>query len=247
MSDHRSEKTKQRDTLISKSENLVMFNQIAKRYDLMNRIISLGLDRSWRKAAVKLLLRQDMDLVLDIGCGTADLALDIAKVSSVSRIIGIDPSFNMLKEGHRKMDAAFLRDRISLTVGDATILPFGSEVFDGIVLGFVIRNVEQRRLALLEMVRVLRPGGRLVILELGIPKNAFFSFCHRIHTRTLVPLAAAAFADKGAYGYLIHSVEAFPSPEFFVEEMRTAGFQDAAFLPLTLGAVNVFYGNKGFK
>ncbi len=237
------DKPVERDTLISKEENLAMFNQIARRYDGMNRLISLGLDRGWRKSAVTLLFDRTRTRVLDLGCGTADLALDVARAEDSSRIVGLDPSLGMLREGVRKVDAADFRSRIDFGVGDATALPFSDASFDGIVLGFVIRNVAQRMRALLEMGRVLMPGGRLVILELGVPENRFFSFFHHLHTRTLVPVAARLFAEKGAYDYLIRSVEAFPAPRRFVEEMRSAGFSNAGFSPLTLGAVNLFYGD----
>ena len=233
-----------RDTLISREENLAMFDDIAKRYDLMNRVISLGLDRSWRKTAVQSLAPTDDGHYLDIGCGTADLGLDILKVAPAARIVGIDPSLGMLKAGLRKVQDRACEEKISLTVGDATRLPFRDASFDGIILGFVIRNVEDRLAALKEMHRVLNPGGRLVILELGVPANRALRLFFHLHTHTLVPLSAKLFTEKGAYDYLIRSVEVFPPPQAFLEFMDAAGFVRTASTPLTFGAVNLFTGER---
>lgn len=233
-----------RDTLISREENLAMFNTIARRYDLMNKVISLGQDSSWRKVAVKVLAPKPRERFLDIGCGTADLSVDILKSVPDATVMGIDPSDAMLYVGKQKVVHQKLDERISLAIGDAVHLPFADGVFDGIILGFVIRNVTQRNMALAEMFRVLRSSGRLVILELGVPKNGAVKPFFRLHTRTLVPFFAKLFTEKGAYDYLIRSVEAFPPPDAFVESIQAAGFTKTKASPLTFGAVNVFYGEK---
>jgi len=236
-----------RDALISREENLAMFNDIARRYDLMNKVISLGRDRAWRRVAVGALSPRANGRYLDIGCGTADLGLDILRAAPKASVIGVDPSEGMLRVGNRKIAADARADRISLCIGDAVHLPVADGVFDGIILGFVIRNVEARSAALREMHRVLKPSGRLVILELGVPKSAVVKPFFHLHTRTLVPLSAKLFTEKDAYDYLIRSVEAFPPPEVFVESIRDAGFSDAATTSLTFGAVNVFTGTKSHE
>lgn len=233
-----------RDTLISREENLAMFNDIAGRYDLMNKVISFGQDRGWRKTAVRALAPKAGGRYLDIGCGTADLALDILKAAPDALVTGIDPSAGMLGVGKNKVRIKKVDKQVTLSIGDAVRLPFADNVFDGIILGFVIRNVEQRNTALKEMYRVIRPSGRLVILELGVPKNAAVKPFFHFHTRTLVPLCAKLFTEKGAYDYLIRSVEAFPPPDAFLQSIRAAGFTETKASPLTFGAVNLFYGEK---
>lgn len=231
-----------RDTLIAADENRVMFDRIARRYDLMNKIISLGLDGRWRERAIERLSPVSGGRYLDVGAGTGDLLLQIVKRAPEATGIGIDPSAAMLAVGRDKIRARGLEERIHLRTGDAMDLPFDDDTFDGVILGFAIRNVEDRQKALCEFKRVLKPGARLVILELTVPERPVSRLCHRLYTGTVVPTAARLLSIRTAYAYLVDSVRAFPRNQEFEAMMRTAGFEDAASEPLTLGTVSIFYG-----
>lgn len=233
-----------RDTLIAASDNQAMFNRIAKRYDLMNKIISMGLDKKWRKRAIQTLGPERDGRYLDVGAGTGDLLIEIAETASGAIGNGIDPAREMMAIGRRKTIDAGLDQRISFQSGDAMRLPYRDDVFDGVILGFCIRNVEDRMRALAEFLRVLRPAGRLVILELTVPSNGISKWGHRIFTSTVVPVAARLLSLHTAYAYLIKSVRAFPPRAIFEEMMRETGFEGVRGEPLTMGAVTVFSGRK---
>lgn len=226
------------------SENPKMFNRIASRYDIMNRIISVGLDRGWREAAIKELTLDCGELYLDVGCGTSDLTVEIIQSCPKSSVVGIDPSKNMIKIGKQKTLNKNLKQSISFCTGDAESLPFKNNIFDGAILGFVIRNVIDRKRALEEICRVLKPQGKLVILELGIPTNRLVYLGYKAYTKTIVPLAARIWAEPNAYNYLLRSVEAFPQPEMFIQTIDKAGFKHIEYRPLTLGTVNIFSAEK---
>ncbi len=221
-----------------------MFDRIAKRYDLMNRLISLGLDRSWRRRTLRTLAPRPGGRYLDIGAGTGDLSLGVLGYEPAATVVGLDPARGMLFLGREKAIQAGVEDRVDFVVGDAQMLPFSDASFDGVVLGFCIRNVERRQQALDEMHRVLVPGGQLVILELALPQRGAFRLLHRIHTGTAIPLAARLLSLSSAYEYLVKSVRAFPPPHEFMDQVRAAGFADTEYIPLTLGSVTIFTGQK---
>ena len=229
-----------RDTLISKRENRRMFDAIARRYDLMNKIISLGCDRRWRQRAIDALGCVPGGRYLDVGSGTGDLAIDIVSREQRARVVGLDPSIGMLAIGREKIAASKLSPTVTFTAGDAMFLPFKDDSMDGIILGFCIRNVEDRIAAVREFSRVLKPGGRLVILELTVPENPFFSLGHRIYTSTAIPAISYLLTQKGAYDYLVKSVRAFPKAGDFLSEMKKVGFGSGEAIPLLLGSVTIF-------
>ena len=233
-----------RDTLIAKDENQAMFDEIARRYDLMNRLISLGLDKSWRKKAIQTLGPKADGLYLDIGAGTGDLSYGLAKAQPTAKVIGLDPSFGMLTFGKKKARDAAIEDRVTFTMGDAMALPFSDNRFDGVILGFCIRNVENRAGALGEMQRVLKPGGRLTILELTTPEHGLQALLHKIHTTTTIPAAARLLSLSRAYSYLVRSVRAFPVSSEFDGQVQAAGFVATSFTPLTFGTATIFTGVK---
>lgn len=200
-----------------------MFNGIAARYDLLNRINSLGLDKSWRKAAVKALRLEAQPRVIDLATGTADVPLEIIRQHPDATVIGLDPSVGMLKYGQEKIEGANLQDKVELIEGDAQRLAYPNNSFDGVSIAFGIRNVPDRLQALKEIARVLRPGGRMVILELSEPKNGLMAALARIHVQLFVPMVGALLSGKAEYSYLRTSIEAFPRPEVFEDMIREAG------------------------
>lgn len=234
-------KIPERDTLISAGENRRMFDRIAPRYDLLNSLMSLGLHRYWRGKAVRHLLSGGGRDFLDIGCGTGDVALAILRQSPAARVTGIDPSAGMLVLATAKARQAGLADRMVLQDGDATTLPFPDASFDGIVCAFCLRNIADRRAALVEMRRVLRPGGTLAILELTAPRNVLLKGIHNLYTRRIIPLMGWILSQKNAYQYLADSIDHFPPAPVIVEELVKAGFTGSPYQSLSGGFVTLFH------
>ena len=174
-----------------------MFDGIAHRYDLLNRINSLGMDRSWRRSTVDALQLPEGARVLDLATGTADLALELVRRHPDAQVVGVDPSDQMLGVGRRKVRE--VGDRIRLENGDAQALRFEDESFDGVMMAFGIRNVPDRTRALEEMFRVLRPGGRVAILELSEPQNGLMAWFARQHVKFVVPLTGALLVSPKEY------------------------------------------------
>ncbi len=231
----------ERDTLISAGENRRMFDRIAPRYDLLNSLMSLGLHRYWRRKAVQHLLSGGGRDFLDIGCGTGDVALAILRQTPAARVTGIDPSTGMLALAVAKARRAGLADRVVYQDGDATTLPFPDASFDGIVCAFCLRNIADRRAALAEMRRVLRPGGTLSILELTAPRNRLLRGIHNLYTRRIIPLMGRVMSQKNAYQYLADSIDHFPPAPVIVEELIKAGFPGSGHQSLTGGFVTLFH------
>jgi len=220
-----------------------MFDRIAKRYDRLNRILSLGLDRRWRRKLVRELgPLTSADEVLDVASGTADVALTIAKRTPAS-ITGLDPSEGMLDVGRDKVAAGALDGRIQLVVGDAQALPFEDNRFAASCISFGIRNVPDRALGLREMTRTVRPGGRVVVLELGEPRGRGpLGAAARFHVHHVVPRIGAWLSGDKEYRYLQESVAAFPAPEVFAQMMRDAGLTDIKVQPMIMGVAHLYTG-----
>ena len=216
-----------------------MFDRIANRYDTLNRIISLGIDRSWRRRTVKAMQLESGDRVLDLATGTADLALEIARREGVE-VVGSDPSTQMLAVGRRKVERKGLVDRVRLETGDAQELPYEENSFDACCMAFGIRNVPDRAKALREMARVVRPGGRVAILELGEPRSGVLGPLARFHIRQVVPTLGAILSGSREYRYLQRSIAAFPTPEDFAEVMTSAGLRMVEIAPLTFGVCHLY-------
>ena len=232
------------DTLISADQNRDMFAEIAARYDRMNRFMSLGLDVSWRKVAIASLAPVSGGRYLDVGCGTADICMVAARSCPEASITGLDPVEEMLEIGRAKVARESFADSITLTNGNALALPFADAELNGVVSGFCIRNITDRKKAFAEMHRVLAGSGRLVILELGVPGNALVRLVHRIHGACVVPMAARLAGFKGAYRYLIDSINEFAPPQAVLQELADAGFSNVDCKPLSGGIVNLFTGEK---
>ncbi len=233
------------DSLISAEENRRIFDRIARRYDRMNRLLSLGLDRRWRRAAVGELELRPGGAYLDVGCGTADLPVEILRECPSARVTGVDVSEGMQAVAASKLARAGIAEAVTLTRADALELPFDPGRFDGVISAFCLRNVTDRPRALREMLRVLAPGRVAVVLDLTLPPNPLGRLVHRLHIRLIVPLAAAIIArDRAAYRYLVHSVEAFPSPTALAAMMAEAGFTDVRHRPLLGGTATILAGRK---
>lgn len=218
-----------------------MFDAIAQRYDLLNRILSLGMDQRWRRRAVRALeLDGRAARVLDLATGTADLALLIAREGPGVRVAGLDPAARMLAIGRDKAERADLADRIELLSGDAQTLPFPDTSFDGVTIAFGIRNVPDRRRALREMRRVTRPGGRIAILELSEPGDGPLGGVARFHVHHLVPWIGGLLSGAPEYGYLQRSIADFPPAREFIAMMEEAGLEMVRVERLVLGVCHLY-------
>lgn len=227
------------DTLISAVENRRMFDAIAPRYDLLNRLMSFGMDRWWRSAAVRTLAPQPGRHYVDLGCGTGDLAFAVARRAPGATVTGIDPAERMLAVARQRLTRTPVPG-VSFRIGDATALDVPEASLDGVITAFCVRNITDRRLAWTQIVRALKPGARLVILELTRPRGRIMRSIHRAYTRWCIPAAGRLVAGGAAYQYLVDSVEHFASPEIIARELSAAGFDTPVCRPLTGGAVTIF-------
>jgi len=219
-----------------------MFDEIAHRYDLLNRLISLGMDQGWRRRTVDALELSPGHRVLDVATGTADLALMIAKREPGARVLGLDPSSRMLEQGRAKVTRAGLDDRIELCQGDAQELPFENHSFDAACMAFGIRNVPDRPQALRELRRVLAPGARLAILELSEPPPGLLGSFARLHVHHIVPWLGSLLSGSREYRYLQESIAAFPPASDFTRTLEECGFEVLQVLPMSFGSVNLYVG-----
>jgi demethylmenaquinone methyltransferase/2-methoxy-6-polyprenyl-1,4-benzoquinol methylase len=216
-----------------------MFDAIAPRYDLLNHLLSAGIDKRWRAAAIRSLNLTGRDTVIDVCCGTADVAL--AAVRNSSRVVGVDFSGAMLGLGLQKVKAAGEASRIALVRGDAMRLPVADRSADAVTIAFGIRNVQRPDVACAEMARVLRPGGRLAILEFGVPRIPGIKPLYLWYFTHVLPRIGRAISGHGAaYSYLPASVGTFAPPAEFLATLCAAGFSDARADPLTFGIVYLY-------
>lgn len=219
-----------------------MFDAIAERYDLLNRIISLGIDQSWRRKTVDSLALDGSAHVLDLATGTGDLAIMAARRWPEAQVTGVDPSTNMLAIADQKIAATGLDDRVGTREGNAHSLPFPANTFDAATIAFGIRNVPDRPLGLRELARVTRPGGKVAILELSEPRSGFMGALARFHVHHVVPNLGALLSGRREYRYLQRSIEAFPPVDEFVTLMEANGFHNVEAIPMTFGACALYVG-----
>jgi demethylmenaquinone methyltransferase/2-methoxy-6-polyprenyl-1,4-benzoquinol methylase len=217
-----------------------MFDHIAGRYDLLNRVMSMGIDQSWRRKTVAAMALPAEARVLDLATGTGDLALMIARIHPDARVVGSDPSSRMLEVGADKVARSGLADRVQLQAGDAQALPYEDDSFDGCCIAFGIRNVPDRSAALAEMARVTKPGGRIAVLELGEPSIGWLSPIARFHVRKVIPKIGGMLSGSREYKYLQESIAAFPSADDFAKQMQACGLNVLDVKPLTFGACTLF-------
>ncbi|MEA2574141.1 MAG: demethylmenaquinone methyltransferase / 2-methoxy-6-polyprenyl,4-benzoquinol methylase, partial [Chloroflexia bacterium] len=218
-----------------------MFGRIAWRYDLMNRIMSFGQDAMWRRYTVDQAQPTVGGLALDVATGTGRIAQELA--GRGMRVVGIDLTVEMMLQGRK--DGVGSNEPVYFAGGDALSLPFPDDTFDCVTTGFAMRNVVDIEGAFREMRRVLKPGGRLVCLEVGRPKRAIYRLFHRLHTRFVVPLLGrVVVGDTDAYSYLPSSMGKFPPPAELARIMRKTGLRNVRYRQLTFGAVAVHRGTK---
>lgn len=217
-----------------------MFDRIAHRYDLLNRILSLGMDRGWRRRTVRSMDLERGGHVLDLATGTGDLAFLVARSHPDATVIGLDPSRGMLSCAEEKAGIFGLDARVSFVLGGAEALPFPDVTFDAVCIGFGIRNVPDRPRALAEMARVTKPGGRVAILELGEPRRGLLGALARVHVHTVVPRVGALLSGAEEYAYLQRSIAAFPPAERFRLLMEDAGLRVREVVSFAFGAANLF-------
>lgn len=222
-----------------------LFDNIAPDYDKLNHILSLNIDKEWRRKAVRELIDTEMPLnILDVACGTGDFTIEIAqKAAQSSNVTGIDLSEGMMKIGREKIAAAGVK--AEMVQGDCENLPYGNETFDRISVGFGVRNFEHLDIGLKEMCRVLKPDGKLVILELSVPSNPIIRWCYKLYFLKILPAIGGWISgDRGAYEYLPASVLRFPAPQKFIQMMKEAGFPNVGHKAFTFGICRMYIGSK---
>ncbi len=235
-----------KDSDKSKKEQVAsMFDQIAFRYDFMNRFLSGGIDVYWRKRAIRELKDIQVNTLLDVATGTGDMALMSYKYLKPVKITGIDISEGMLELGRKKIDKALLNNHIQLFKGDSEAINSANNSFDAITVAFGVRNFENLEQGIGEMLRVLKPGGKLVILEFSKPKKVLFSGLYNFYMNLVAPQAGKWLTkNKDAYQYLHSSVKAFPEGETFLHILQQVGFTETTLKSLSLGICTIYCGTK---
>lgn len=229
----------------SKKEQVAqMFDNIAFRYDFLNSLLSLGIHKGWRKKCVKLLAENDPKMILDVATGTADFAMECVKLHP-TKIIGVDISEGMMKFGREKIKKAGLEKLITLEYGDAETLKFDDNTFDAIVVGFGVRNFENLEKGMNNLNRVLKPGGKLVVLEFSNPRNKLVKWGYNFYFNKVTPFIGRIFSkDVRAYTYLPESVKAFPDNEQFVSILNKLNFKNTSYKSLSFGIAAIYCGTK---
>lgn len=222
-----------------------MFDKIAGRYDTMNRFLSARTDIGWRKKAILQLKKDKPRHILDVATGTADMALMAYKLLQPEQITGIDISAGMLELGRKKIDKEGLGDKIQLHSGDSETIKFADNTFDAVMVAFGVRNFENLENGLAEMRRVLKPGGRLVVLEFSKPRHKAVKIFYNLYMGIVAPQVARWFKqNKEAYRYLNESANAFPDRQLFTDILKKVGYTSTECKPLSLGICCIYTGRK---
>ena len=223
-----------------------MFDNIAPSYDRLNHVLSMNVDKLWRRHALKEIVEGTSQRILDVACGTGDSTVSIAKaVTEGSKVIGVDISEGMMALVKGKAEKAGVANRISLQVADGEALPYEEGAFDRVTCAFGIRNFEHKEKGLSEFFRVLKPGGRAVILELSVPQNRLVRWAYDLYFLHILPrIGGAVSGDKAAYRYLPASVHHFPAPKEFCRMMEAAGFRAVRCRTFTFGLCRMFVGER---
>lgn len=231
--------------LDERESSFQIFDTIHKRYDLLNHLLSLGLDFGWRKRMAKRVPKGNRKHLLDLATGTGDVAFSLLKHAPVSHAYGCDMAQNMLTRAEQKASKKKVTDLTTFLRGDAAETPFKDGFFDVVTMAFGIRNTPEPPKVLEEMKRVLKPGGKTLILEFSLPTNKLMKKLHLLYLRHFIPrIGTLISGDKDAYRYLNKTIETFPYGESFGGMMRDAGFKNVSFTPLTFGVVTLYDGEK---
>ncbi len=223
-------------------ETTSLFNKIARHYDSLNTFFSFGMDKIWRRRLAEQI--RGSRLILDIATGTGEVAIETVRKLEGSKVIGIDPSAQMLELANKKCSSPELSDKIMLVEGYAENLPFENDKFDAITIAFGIRNTVSPLQSLKEMNRVLKTGGKAAILEFTIPKNTIFAPLYLFYFRKFLPFIGSLFGNKKEYKYLSDSTSEFPQREKFLELMKEAQFEPQDSIELMIGTVIIYTGIK---
>lgn len=238
----------QESELEKKQQVAEMFNSIAFRYDFLNRFLSVGIDVRWRKKAIAQLAALRPAHVLDVATGTGDVAIMTWQQLKPEKITGIDISAGMLELGRKKIEKLGLSRQISLQQGDSEVIHFPDNHFDAVTVAFGVRNFQNLEKGLSEMLRVLKPGGRLVVLEFSKPTNFLFKGLYNFYMNVVTPAFGRLFSkNREAYSYLNESVKAFPEGQPFLSIMKETGFGDIYLKRLTMGICTIYVGAKPGK
>jgi demethylmenaquinone methyltransferase/2-methoxy-6-polyprenyl-1,4-benzoquinol methylase len=233
------------DSSKSKKEEVAeMFNNISAKYDFLNHFLSLGIDKLWRKKAVKMLRSVNPTRILDIATGTGDFALE-SLVLKPTQIVGLDISSGMLEHGRVKMKKKGVDHIITLQQGDSEDIPYEDNYFDGLTVGFGVRNFENLEKGLGEMLRVVRPGGKLIILEFSKPKKFPIKQLFAFYSKNIIPILGKSISkDSNAYTYLPESVAAFPEGKNFENILAKVGYKDISSTLVSGGIATIYAGTK---
>ena len=237
--------TPYKDSKLTKKKQVEqMFDTISENYDGLNRVISFGIDTSWRKKVIQLVTETQPKNALDIATGTGDLAISMAQ-EGIPKVVGLDLSEGMLKVGRKKIANSSLANKLELIQGDSEALPFEENTFDAITVSFGIRNFEHLKKGLSEILRVLKPGGMFVILETSVPTRFPWKQGYFLYSKGMLPLVGRLFSkDKVAYRYLSESASVFPYGEQLNNILRKIGFNEVEDQPQTLGVATIYTATK---
>jgi demethylmenaquinone methyltransferase/2-methoxy-6-polyprenyl-1,4-benzoquinol methylase len=237
--------TPYKDQTTSKKEQVAnMFNAIAHRYDFLNQLLSLGIHKGWRKKSIQLLQSKQPKTILDIATGTADFAIEAMRLNP-EKVTGVDISSGMLELGRKKIEKLGLQTKIELKLADSENLPFEDNTFDAITVGFGVRNFENLEKGIRDMHRVLKPGGKMIILEFSKPRTFGVKQLYTIYFKYITPFIGKIFSkDNSAYRYLPESVKAFPDGEDFLAILRKAGQKETKAISLTFGIASIYSSIK---
>lgn len=228
-----------------KEQVALMFNNIARRYDFLNHFLSLGIDKIWRRKTIKTLKGVAPNpIILDVASGTGDLAIAALKLNP-KKIIGIDISEEMLRVGKEKIKKKKLEEIINLQKGDSEDIQFESNYFDGVTVAFGVRNFENLNKGLSEMHRVLKPNGRVAILEFSKPKSFPVKQIYNFYFKRILPFIGKLVSkDNAAYTYLPESVIQFPERDLFIQELEKLGYKNCSFRTLSFGIATIYSAEK---
>lgn len=221
-----------------------MFNNIAPKYDFLNRFLSAGIDKKWRRRAIKELNKEQPKIILDVATGTADFAIEALNINP-EKIIGIDISAKMLDIGREKITQKALDNKIELLLGDSEQLPFENNTFDAVTVAFGVRNFENLKQGLAEILRVLKPGGTLLVLEFSNPRKFPVKQLYRFYSKFILPtIGWLVSRDKAAYTYLPESIKVFPDGQNFLDICTSVGYAETKWIPLTMGICSIYIVKK---
>lgn len=235
----------QSSSLSKKEQVAEMFNSISKKYDFLNRFLSAGIDNYWRRKALNELKSIQPQYILDVATGTADVAIMASKKLHPQKITGIDISQGMLDIGHQKIEKLNLQNQIELMLGDSEAIKYPDNTFDAVTVAFGVRNFQNLELGLSEIKRVLKPNGKLIILEFSKPKSIFISPFYNLYMKIITPNIGKLFSkNKSAYSYLDASIKKFPEGKELVTILNNVGYHQSSHKPLSFGICSIYCAIK---